>query len=486
MLDIDRSTTREQGIKIYGRPLPYHLLTSLAAVIAGSLVLRLAAQTMGQMLQFYFARINSEYRPISHTTTALITASYFIPELLGSPVFGAMSDRLGRKRFIILGPVFGALAVQIPAISMALGLLVASRLLAGLSTASSIPATLGYISEATIGRPGLRARIMGLFEVTFVGGIAAGAVLGGYLWKFFSTPVRLGSVVIECPAFSVNGLVCLVSLAIFALGLKEYGSSRKQAAGESDSNQTANPGATPRMPSLTEEVGGRIWRYGQILRSPMVWDFAPAWLSINCILGMWINLTPRLLTGKDHFPGQTLVGAFSPVKFGNGFAVFALMFALGGLVWSMFIGRYRKTGIMLVAVIGLFVSLTATYALNHSEQFSAHLVYTLTGCLLIGFVTLSGFTPAALTHLADITERYVEDRGSIMGLYTVFLGIGQVVGTSVGGLFASLGGIDGLLLLTGAFGLITLASLMYLRTCEETAPLDAGARPRIEHFRSSI
>src|SRR5215469_5195797 len=85
------------------------------------------------------------------------------------------------------------------------------------------PATGGYISEATTGRPRLRARIMGLFEITFVGGVAAGAVLGGYLWKFFGSTVKIGHFDLISPAFSVNGLVYLVSLAIFAWGLREYG-----------------------------------------------------------------------------------------------------------------------------------------------------------------------------------------------------------------------------------------------------------------------
>jgi MFS family permease len=484
---LERSTTSEKYVTIYGRRLPRHLLTSLAAVIVGSLVLRVAAQTMSQMLQFYFARINSEYRPLSHETTALITASFFITELLGSPVLGAMSDRLGRKRFIILGPVFGALAVQIPAVTFALPLLVVSRLLAGLSTASSIPATLGYISEATTRRPRLRARIMGLFEVTFVGGVAAGAVLGGYLWKFFATPVHFGAFNIVSPAFSVNGLVYLVSLAIFAWGLREYGEFSSQAL-VTDDMLIAGAGEnhTKAGLSLSKELGGKLSHYVRILSSPMVWDFVPAWLSVNCILGMWINLTPRLLIGKDHFPNQTLVGAFTPVRFGNGFAAYALIFAVGVLVWSLFIGRYRKTSTMLIAVAGLFVTLMMTYLLNHSAGFSTHMVYSLTACLLAGFITLSGFTPAALTYLADITERYVEDRGSIMGLYTVFLGIGQVVGTAVGGEFADRGGIDGLILLSAAFGVITLASLLYLRKCEESSPPPERARPAVKQFRSSI
>jgi MFS family permease len=47
--------------------------------------------------------------------------------------------------------------------------------------------------------------------------------------------------------------------------------------------------------------------------------------------------------------------------------------------------------------------------------------------------------------LADITEAYPEDRGAIMGLYSVFLGLGQVGGSVVGGVSANVSGFDGIL-----------------------------------------
>jgi len=61
---------------------------------------------------------------------------------------------------------------------------------------------------------------------------------------------------------------------------------------------------------------------------------------------------------------------------------------------------------------------------------------------------MSGFTPAALAYLADITEEYAGDRGAIMGLYSVFLGVGQFVGSSLGGPFADWRGMDGVILLS--------------------------------------
>ena len=41
-----------------------------------------------------------------------------------------------------------------------------------------------------------------------------------------------------------------------------------------------------------------------------------------------------------------------------------------------------------------------------------------------GLFVLAGATPAAIGLLADMTEAYPDDRGAIMGLYSVFLGHG--------------------------------------------------------------
>src|SRR5712692_9626008 len=73
--------------------LPTTLARSLAAVLVGSLILRLAAQTMGQMTQFYLDHISrSSFYHISHTTRGYVLASFFVTELLGSLFLGAMSD----------------------------------------------------------------------------------------------------------------------------------------------------------------------------------------------------------------------------------------------------------------------------------------------------------------------------------------------------------------------------------------------------------
>jgi len=450
----------EPAAVIQRRPLTPRLVTSLIAVIVGSLILRIAAQAMGQMLQFYFATIDRNYYHISFTIRGLVIASFFITELFGSPLLGALSDRFGRKSFIILGPLFGAIAVQMTSMTMVLGILVVTRLLEGLSTASSIPATLGYISEATTGRPNLRARVMGMFEITFVGGVAIGSFLSGYLWKFFGSPRALGPLPMIAPAFAVDGLVYLVSLAIFAIGLRDINARMLHR------DDSVPPNFVLQRVTVHKPPAALARHYLDLVRSPRVWRFVPAWLAINSIIGLWLNHSVGLLSGKDHYNHQLLMGYFLPVKVGNGLALFATVFGCGVLMWSFVIGRYRKTSVMLVAAAGLFLTVLAVYSLNHLDTLSSPLFYPLLGSVLVGLFVMSAFTPAALTYLADVTESHAQDRGSIMGLYTVFLGIGQLIGTLIGGRFATWRGIDGVLILSALLGAITTMTLVQLHSRE--------------------
>lgn len=407
---------------------------------------------MGQMTQFYLDHISDHYYHISYTTRGYVIASFFVTELLGSLVLGAMSDRYGRKIFILLGPLLGAIAVQVTAMTTVLWVLVFARLLAGLSTGSSVPATLGYISEATVGRPNLRARIVGLFEITLVGGFAIGSSVAGYLWSFFGSARTVAGIELLSPAFSIDGLIFLIALAIFAWGFRDR---KRKARSNSNSN----------MPSHSAAARRKLAHYYQVFKSPSVRMFSPAWLSIFSIVGVWTNHSVGLFTGKERFPAQLLLGSITPEKFGNGSATLLAFFAAGVLAWSFVLGRYRKTNVMLASTFALFALLLTVLGLNHIES-SSPFYYLLLGSLLIEVLVLSGFTPAALTYLADVTENYAADRGSIMGLYSVFLGIGQLVGTSLGGYFADWNGVDGLLLLSAILGGITALSLLTLRRHE--------------------
>lgn len=451
---------------------PAHLIRSLIALIAGSLLLRAAAGAMSENIQFYFNSIHEAARSLDHplrtiagasnvyeisyTLGGIIIGTFFAAELIGAPIFGAWSDRYGRKLFIIFGPLFGAIAVQITAMTTLVWLLLFTRLLEGLSTASNAPATLGYIAEATSHSQKLRARVVGFFEVATIGGIAIGFSLGGWLWRHFGTPAIVAGIPLTSPAFALNALVYIASLVILWLGMNEIRERQR-----------------PMHVTTARETWAHYWK---IITNPRVASFAPAWIAINAVLGVFINLTARLLTDKGAFPNQLLMGRFDSFEAGNIRAAYAVVFVLSILLWSLFFAQMKKTTVMLIGTGGLFLTCLFLFLINHQPALDAPLVIPLAISLVVSIMIQGGFTPAALTHLANITEDHAGDRGAIMGLYSVFLGLGQFIGASIGGPFADWRGVDGIVVVTallGAFAALTLVRLHFAES-RRAVPLKAA------------
>ena len=198
--------------------------------------------------------------------------------------------------------------------------------------------------------------------------------------------------------------------------------------------------------------------------------FHAAWIAINAVLGVWINLIPRVLTDKTRFAHQLLVGKFDSFQAGNIVAAYALVFVLGIALWTVLFPHVKRFKVMLIGVGGLLASCLLIFALNREPTLDAPLVLPLAGLLVLSIMVQSGFTPAALAHLADITEEHAGDRGAIMGLYSVFLGLGQFLGASIGGPFVDWMGADGVVLITTLFGLIAGGLLLRLFAHEARLP----------------
>ncbi|MEW6230849.1 MAG: MFS transporter [Chloroflexota bacterium] len=421
---------------------------SVASCIAGSFVLRLASSATGVMLGLYLAHIDATVYQIPATTVGIIGASFFITELLGAPVFGAQSDRFGFKLFMILGPLFGFIAVQMTAATTLLWVLFITRLLEGLSTASSTPSTLGYISTITASpepangqvlvtgassaRLGvLRGRIVSYFEVASIAGLALGYLAGGVLWDW-----------LKAWGFVAVGGIYLTSLLIYARGV--------------DDVREKNPQAT-----------AGLGHYLRLFRSHRLLILAPAWLCFNAIFGLWLNHVAFQMSGDQTFPDQVLTGGFSGSAVGSILASYAITFVVGIYLWSFAFGRIRKTTIMVIGTLGIFAVVALVFAINHAGNLRNPALVPLGLLALVAVAVQSGFTPAGLAYLADISQAFEGDRGAIMGLYSVLLGIGQLLGAWLGGPFAQRGGMDGIIALSAIFALFSLATVLLLRREEE-------------------
>ena len=106
----------------------------------------------------------------------------------------------------------------------------------------------------------------------------------------------------------------------------------------------------------------------------------------------------------------------------------------------------RRTTIIFYGILGGGACVAAVAVLNHSDGLSAgRRARAPRPSSIGGLFVLAGATPAALGLLADISEAFPADRGAIMGLYSVFLALGQIIGSLLGGVAADWRGIDGIL-----------------------------------------
>ncbi len=82
---------------------------SLRSVLVGTFTLRFSTGLTGAMLATYLAHFK-EFHPevgaVSAILVGVLAASFYLAELVLSPIFGILSDRLGHHRVMVSGPMF--------------------------------------------------------------------------------------------------------------------------------------------------------------------------------------------------------------------------------------------------------------------------------------------------------------------------------------------------------------------------------------------
>ncbi|HWW52785.1 MAG TPA: MFS transporter, partial [Acidimicrobiales bacterium] len=116
-----------------------------------------------------------------HATPGLIgllVASFSVAQLLCSPLWGRLSDRIGRKPVLIVSLLGTAVGSLLTGLAGGLVLLFLGRLVDGGSGAS---VSVAQASVADLAAPKERARLLGLLGAAFGLGFVLGPALGGLL-----------------------------------------------------------------------------------------------------------------------------------------------------------------------------------------------------------------------------------------------------------------------------------------------------------------
>ncbi|MGH7723370.1 MAG: MFS transporter [Candidatus Dormibacteria bacterium] len=409
--------------------------SAVGALLVGTTLLRIG--TSGAAVAVGFDLVDLFGGRPSGLVVGFVGASQAVPEMVFAPILARFADRLGRRLFLVGGPVFSVIGAVMLSLAQHPATIVAARLVEGVGAACFIPTALGIIAAATTHSMRIRANASGAFEGANLAGYAGGFVVGPFAYHW-----------LHHGAFLV--LACLY------LGAAVVCAAR-----------------VPHIPPLPVSPLSRV--LGAVVRPGPLRSFLPAWIACFALLGAYAAHLPALLR-RARVPGQALVHHLDERLVSAVLVSWIAVLLIGIALWTPLIPRVGAVRIMRRAVPGAWLLAASLLALNHT---SASWVPLFLPLLVVGVLVLAGFGPAAVTYLAQCSESFVADRAALMALYTVALAGGGAIGSLLGGVAVRLGYLDGLVLLglaLSVFAFFALTPVMryeraMLRRAKPAAPV---------------
>jgi len=320
----------------------------------------------------------------------LLMATYSLMQFVFSPIWGRLSDRIGRRPVLLLSISGSAVSYALFAFAPSLAMLFVSRAVAGIM-AANIATAQAYVADVTT--PENRAKGMGMVGAAFGLGFILGPALAGFLSHWAETQALKPQVVVglAAAAFSV------LDLLFAAARLPESLTPELQA-------QAAAP------------EGSRLHRMAAALNNP-----ATSTLIFVFFLSTvaWSQLEPTLV----------LLIREPPFGFGAGQTgyLFAYVGIISALVQGGFAGRMaRKSGETRMILAGTLCVALALIGIPLVGSTGA--LYAVLGLLALG-------QAMNLPGLQSLISRSVGagQQGSAMGVSQGFSSLARAIGPALGG-----------------------------------------------------
>jgi DHA1 family tetracycline resistance protein-like MFS transporter len=319
-----------------------------------------------------------------------VTFAFGIANFFGAPILGALSDRYGRRPVLLLGFCGLALNFFATALSTALWMLIAVRLVGGAMQANAAVAN-AYVADITL--PEERARRFGLLGAMFGVGFILGPVMGGLL----------GHIDLQLPFFVAGGL-SLLNLLYGYFVLPESLPAERRRAFEW---KRANPVSALR--ALTQLKGTGM----------LVAVIACTGLAQFVLYTTWVLYT-------------TFKFGWGPLENGWSLAVVGIMSVL---VQGVLLGRLLKRfSPQRLAVIGL-TSSTLAYVL-YGAATQGWMMYAIIVVNLLGF-TVAASIQSIISSAADASMQG-QTMGSVSSLNSLMAVVAPVIGAPLLGVVSNL------------------------------------------------
>ena len=313
----------------------------------------------------------------SGSELGMLMASFAVMQFIFSPIWGSLSDRYGRKPFIVLGVVGNGIAMLFMGLSTQLWMLFASRALSGILSSATLPTAMAYIGDSTSDEN--RGGGMGVIGAAMGMGMVIGPGLGGWLaGSSLSMP------------FYVAAALSLVALIFVLLVLPE---------------------SLPKDKRSTETgkiQGPRLGEMSKALFSP---------------IGILLVMAFILSFGLTNF--ESVFGLFSlerhgygPQRVGTILTVIGLSSVLmQGVLTGPLTKRWGEVALLRISLIGSAIGfILMLMANNYVSVLITVTIFVLSNSLLRPVVS-------SLT-----SKRSTSGQGTAMGLNNSFMSLGRIAG----------------------------------------------------------
>lgn len=324
------------------------------------------------VLPFYAEKIGA-----NPTELGLLMSVYSFMQLIFAPVWGRVSDRIGRKPVIMIGIAGLSLSFFLMSVSTQLWMLFIARIIGGSLSAANMPTVMAYVADIT--SPEDRAKGMGMIGAATGLGFIFGPALGGVFSKVsLNTPFYIAAV-----------LSLLTFLLVFVI-LKE---------------------------SLPKEKRGI-----QNKEKSSIWKVFENSLSILFILQLFISLSLSGLEATFAYFAAKRAG-LDTVNLGYIFMIMGLAsaFVQGGLIGKL----TQKFGAGAVIQGGILVSAIGFGLILLVDSFTTAAIF-----LTIFGVGNGVIRPSVSTLL---TNQSTSGHGSVTGFLSSFDSLGRILGPTLGG-----------------------------------------------------
>jgi MFS transporter, DHA1 family, multidrug resistance protein len=354
------------------------------------LVVMLGYGMVMPIMPFYIENLG-----VGGTELGWLMATYSLMQLIFAPIWGALSDRYGRKPILSVGVLGYAITLLMFGLSTTFWMLFIARSLSGILSSATNPTAMAYISDNAPEKE--RSKGMGQLGAAVGIGVIFGPLMGGYL----STDS------LSLPFFVGSGLAFLALLLVIFLLPESKNASLPMGKLVQSNGQNSSPQPDSTIRPRTRDI------YLQVI-------FSPA--------GVLLLLIFIMSFGMTNFQG--MIGLYVVDKFAFNTKQVGAIWMVMGLVLIIVQGGLtgplsKKLGDLTLIRLGLFGGAIGFILVAIAVDYATTLL-----ALGVFMFALALIGPALNSYISIYAG---EHQGTVMGLNSAMTSLGRVVGPLWGG-----------------------------------------------------